>query len=746
MKKRVVAATISILMCLLAAKYSDAYIFEPFNAASSTKGFKPYADWFISDGALYYNNSEPQKYYYVWVSWGGGENPGGWDPSIDKSNYFYEFAASVIVNCAKESSDKFFGLYACGQKDSNNKTDIITFKINLDGYYIIEVIKGEKWKFYTGYIKSPAITGKNDRLTILKQGNLFRFFINYNEVEFLKFDNYLGGSVGLVSDEEAKPWFDNFEIINLAQQQPVYNLDAGTLNIPLLDVLNAGGVSGAYTTALKQNTTKPISFNLVETEVYQPFEELFSWHDILNKISISPFRPSFDFSTNKMQLPSVRQEENNGKIKLVEMNLKLQPNDNNAKLQLTSLNDYSPDCSAVDQNLWLYNRMIDVYYWYGKIPKISSPSKKYSSPELLLEAIKYKKFDKWSYITSAESFAALFEEGTYIGMGYGTKYDSNKNLRISHVYKDSPADKAGVKRGWTVLKVNGKDVEEIETNSLWDNIYGESKEGVVVNLEFADLQGNIVETQLTKKKVKINTVFNYDIFNAGDKKIGYLVFMSFLETSEQELNQVFSYFKAQKVNELVLDLRYNGGGRVSISAYLASLIAKENTNGEIFATVKYNDKHKDENYAYKFLKQSNSLNLSRIVVITGASTCSASELLINGLKPFADVITIGSITCGKPVGMASQFFCDKVLEPIMFETVNSDGKGGYFGGIEPDYEVADDFDSQFGDPNEASLKAALYYLENDKFSSAALSSHKIKSATLPIEQSVSGFRKIIGAF
>ncbi|MBF0376179.1 MAG: hypothetical protein HQK72_01735 [Desulfamplus sp.] len=744
MKRVFIFTTVFMLLYCLIAEYSTAYIFEGFNSESSTVGFKSSGNWIISEGAIRYDNPNPQKYYYTWFGWNGGENPGGWAPALNQSNYFYEFTVSVIVNCEKMPDNKFYGLYVCGQQDTNNQTDIVLFWINLNGYYRVDALKKGKWEFYTGYIKSGAITGKNDRITILKQGNLFRFLINYSEVEFLKLDNHFGGSVGLVSEDDAKPWFDNFEIVNLAEQQPVYKSDSGSLNISRLDVLNAGGLSGAYRASLKSNGLEPISFNLVEAEIFQSPEKFFSWHDIFNKISLSNFRPSFDFKSNIMQLPSVRQEDNTGAIKLIKMTLNLESDDNDVRLKVNSFDEYIPDCSAVDQNLWLYNRMKDIYYWYDKLPKIDS--KKYSSPETLLEAIKYKKLDKWSYITNKNSYSSLFEEGKYIGIGYGTKYDDKGNLRISHVYPKSSADRAGVKRGWKLLIVNGKSVDEIQNNNLWNEIYGEDRVGVVVNLQLEDLEGNIVEMSLLKEKVKIKTVFHYDTFNVDNKKIGYLVFMNFLQTSEDELENVFKYFKQNNVAELILDLRYNTGGLVSIAAHLASLVSGDDTDGKIFAAVKYNKKHRDQDFNYTFSKKTDSLNLSRIIVITGSSTCSASELVINGLNPFLDVITVGNTTCGKPVGMSSQFFCDKVLQPITFETINDEGKGGYFKGIEPDYKISDDLTSEIGDPNETSLMESLYYLENGKFSSGSRISDRTQSSVYSKEQSVSGFRKFIGAF
>ncbi|MCP4691200.1 MAG: PDZ domain-containing protein, partial [Desulfobacterales bacterium] len=583
-------------------------------------------------------------------------------------------------------------------------------------------------------------------LTILKQGDLFRFFINSTEVEFLKLEGHFGGSAGLTSDHGARPSFDDFEIVDLAEIQPDYNADNQRLNIPLLDVLNAGAAGSAYEAALNLNSVNPVAFDLAEIGARQADDALFSRYDIFStssSISLSPHRPAFDFNDNTLRIPSVRLDDGAGGATLLQVDLELRSSNHAARFELSAADEYAPDCSAVDQNRWLYDRMMAVYYWYDRIPAVDPAS--YSSTAALLGALRYGELDRWSYIASRADYTTLFEEGTYIGVGLGKRYDSDDNLRVSHVYPDSPADKAGVKRGWKLLKINGKTIQEIEDENLWGDIWGEDELGVVVQLKFEDLTDNALETSLVKELVRINTVFYYDAFDVGAKKVGYLVYMDFLETSEEELNTVFSYFKGQGVDELILDLRYNTGGRVHIANLLASLISGVDTDGEVFAKTNWNDKRQDRNYEYIFEKQDNSLNLSRLIVISSASTCSASELVINGLKPFLNVVTVGSATCGKPVGMSGQYFCDKILNPIVFETRNADDEGGYFGGVEADCPASDDLTAAFGDRDESSLKESLYYLENGRCSGAGRS-RVISTASSTKEIPLSGWRREIGAF
>ncbi|MCP4693792.1 MAG: hypothetical protein GY859_37505, partial [Desulfobacterales bacterium] len=250
--------------------------------------------------------------------WSGGANPGGWAPGFGDSNYFHEFAASVTADGENGAADQFYGLYACGGENADGQTDIVLFRINKDGFYrVIEMIDGDRG-VSTGAVESAAITGENDRLTILKQGDLFRFFINSTEVEFLKLEGHFGGSAGLTSDHGARPSFDDFEIVDLAEIQPDYNAENQRLNIPLLDVLNAGAAGGAYEAALNLNSVNPVAFDLTEIGARQADDALFSRYDIFNSISssssitLSPHRPAFDFNDNTLRIPSVRLDDGAG--------------------------------------------------------------------------------------------------------------------------------------------------------------------------------------------------------------------------------------------------------------------------------------------------------------------------------------------------------------------------------------------------------------------------------------------------
>jgi carboxyl-terminal processing protease len=199
---------------------------------------------------------------------------------------------------------------------------------------------------------------------------------------------------------------------------------------------------------------------------------------------------------------------------------------------------------------------------------------------------------------------------------------------------------------------------------------------------------------------------------------------------------------APGIDELILDLRYNGGGRTHVAGFLSELIAGDHVDEEIFVKYLHNDKFSDWDWVSEFSKPENALNLTRVVIITTASTCSASELVINSLKPFVNVVLVGTTTCGKPVGMHGYDFGDKHISPIEFQGVNALGAGEYFDGIVPTCSSDDDLTKLFGDSEESSLGEALHYLTQG----SCTVKRTLKALAPRKEIRLHGFRREIGAF
>ena len=244
---------------------------------------------------------------------------------------------------------------------------------------------------------------------------------------------------------------------------------------------------------------------------------------------------------------------------------------------------------------------------------------------------------------------------------------------------------------------------------------------------------------MNKASVTINTVLFSDVIISGADTIGYLVFNNFLNTSAAEFAPIFAQFKSAGVDQLILDLRYNGGGSVSVGRELASYIKSSAVaNSEVYVELRYSDRHPEYNFAFYFSPKANSLGLAEVTVITSEATCSASEQLISGLDPYLDVTTIGGSSCGKPVGMNPLNFCDSTLLAVNFASFNANQQGNYFSGIPADCAAGDDLAFALGDPAEPMLQAARYFVENR----SCLATPRLKT---PKSQPPTGLGAIIGA-
>lgn len=386
----------------------------------------------------------------------------------------------------------------------------------------------------------------------------------------------------------------------------------------------------------------------------------------------------------------------------------------------------------------VYDVMQEWYLWNDQLPEVDLAD--FESTDQLMNALKYSPLDKWSYIEKEEEYDAFFEKGEYEGYGFRMAFDDDGNLRVAFVYNDSPFGRAGVQRSWIINKINGKLVRDLRE----EGALNQALEGSSHNFEIIRADGSTVSQSVTKTTIGINTVLKDQIIELNQKKVGYLAFNSFLATSEEELRASFQKFKDNTIDELIIDLRYNGGGRVNIASWMASNILGSQSIGRNFMEYQFNaDKADEYNEQEAFIAPEIPLELDHVIFITSSGSASASELLINGLRPFIDVTLIGDDTYGKPVGSAPFKYGGYAINPIIFKILNDQGIGEYFDGIQADAYVIDDLTHDLGDPEEARLKEALYFIENGIFSGAAArQSPFVKDQQIELE----GFRREIGAF
>jgi carboxyl-terminal processing protease len=375
--------------------------------------------------------------------------------------------------------------------------------------------------------------------------------------------------------------------------------------------------------------------------------------------------------------------------------------------------DALEDCSVNGKNRTVRDQLREDYLWYRELPDPDPAS--FASPEAYLEAVRYQVLDSgYSYIADRAENEALFSDSQFVGFGFQRTLAGPDDLRVTEVYAGSPAAEAGLQRGARLLEIDGKRVTDLLANDQVDEAIGPREAGLQRQIRFIDRSGTQRLVTMTKRVVTIPPVSVTRTYPVGNRTVGYVAFHNFVEPTRAALDDAFRRLRQDGANELVLDLRYNGGGRISVATHLAGLIGGERTRGQTFTRLVHNDKNSRSDFSETMTVPSQALGLSRLFVITTDNSASASELMINGLRPFMSVTTIGSRTFGKPVGQSPVDFCDKTLAAVTFFTRNSRGEGEYFDGLAADCPAPDDLTRDLGDALEGSLAEAFQYLRNGR--------------------------------
>ena len=360
----------------------------------------------------------------------------------------------------------------------------------------------------------------------------------------------------------------------------------------------------------------------------------------------------------------------------------------------------------------------DMYLWYESIPAVDLTT--FTTPAQYIDKIRYIK-DRWSFTMSYTDMMNLLQNGETTGWGLGLGFDDQKALRVFYVYDNSAMGKAGVRRGWQIKSINGKVV-----SSMTDTEINTAIANATASFGFIKNDGSETTIQMSKGAIVINSVLYSTVFNRGSKKIGYFVFSDFLGSSVKELNATFNSFVSQGVTDIILDMRYNGGGTLDCADSLVAMLAGKPDQDKVYNTLTYNNKHTRMGSQSKIGLKSNSILLDNLVFITTSSTASASELVISGLKPYLKIKLIGSKTHGKPVGMniEGDTNLNIAVAPISFRNTNSVGFTDYFDGIAVDFAVNDNVGQDWGVLTDACLNAAINYI-----STGAIGFSPKKSAT-----------------
>lgn len=410
--------------------------------------------------------------------------------------------------------------------------------------------------------------------------------------------------------------------------------------------------------------------------------------------------------------------------------------------------------SFLDENNWLRALSNDLYLWYDEIDDVD-PEPYADDAEGVADYFRLMKTfattasgankDRFHFSYDSLEWKQLSQAG--VSAGYGVKWviqraSVPRKVVVAFTEPNSPADQVGLVRGTEVVTADAVDVVNGSDAATLNAAFFPDAVGETHTFEVKAPGSAITRTiSMTSASITKDPVQNVRVLSTDSGPVGYLTFNDHIATAEAELMTAVEVLRDNAITDLVLDLRYNGGGYLDIANQLAFMIAGPNaTSGRTFELQQFNDKHPNVNpvtgarlvprsfhtktrgFSVSSGRSLPYLDLSRVFVLTGSGTCSASEAIINGLRGIdVEVIQIGGTTCGKPYGFYAMENCGTTYFTIQFKGVNAKGYGDYSDGFSPSNlatvegepvpgcAVSDDFDNFLGDANEALLNAALAY-------------------------------------
>jgi carboxyl-terminal processing protease len=398
------------------------------------------------------------------------------------------------------------------------------------------------------------------------------------------------------------------------------------------------------------------------------------------------------------------------------------------------------NCSVAGQQAWLRDYFKGSataepnYFWYGLSPNPSPAG--FTSVAAYFDALLYAggdpipgapagtlwPADRYSGYQSTESFNRFFGDGRTLGYGVAVAGlevteptpQPSQPLYVRYIEPQSPAALAGVVRGDRIVSINGATAASLISANDFSALTPDAA-GQQLTLVLRNALGADRTVVLTAALFDLAPVQNAQILQTPNgRSIGYVLIKDMIDQAEAPLASTFASFKANNVQELVLDLRYNGGGLVSLGGTLASYAAGSRGSGQLFARLLYNDRRSSNNRDFNFSNPADWSGFAKVYVLAGPRTCSASEQLVNGLRGVGvQVVAIGDTTCGKPVGFLPQSdSCGTTYSVVNFESVNARNEGRYFDGFQATCAVAEDFTRPIGATGDTLLVAAAHHADN----------------------------------
>lgn len=387
-------------------------------------------------------------------------------------------------------------------------------------------------------------------------------------------------------------------------------------------------------------------------------------------------------------------------------------------------------CSLNARQTWAAQQLNEWYLFPETLPASLSPNG-YTTVQDYIDALtatarSQNKDRYFTYITSIAEENAYYNSGSNAGFGFRMMVDSSaRRLFIAEAFEGTPALNAGIDRGTEILAIGANSAS---LRNVSDILASEGSTGIssalasnTVTFRFRPLGGSDQTASVTKADYTLTPVssrYGAKILDDAGKKVGYINLRTFINTAETPLRTAFADFRAQGITEVIIDLRYNGGGLVSVAELINNLLAGDKTTSQVANYTTFRPSKSSNDETTYFSPQPQSIAPTRIAFIGTGGSASASELVMNTFIPYLGnrAALVGTNTYGKPVGQIAidRSACDDRLRVIAFATQNSARQGAYYTGLAGTMgatcQAADDVTHPLGDPQEGSVKAALNFL------------------------------------
>ena len=392
----------------------------------------------------------------------------------------------------------------------------------------------------------------------------------------------------------------------------------------------------------------------------------------------------------------------------------------------------SAGCSLSERKTWALGQLQEWYLFPELLDTAVNPAG-FSTVNAYIDALvapaRAQSRDRFfTHLASIAEENAFFNSGSSAGFGIRLTYDTTaRRVFVVEAFEGAPALAAGIDRGTEITAI-GTTASDLQTvSALFQaggtqavvNALGPTTAGTtrVLRVVTNGVTQDLTVTKAAFSLTPVSSRYGVRVLDNGGTKVGYINLRTFIDTADPALRNAFASFKSQGITQVIVDVRYNGGGLVSIAELFGDLMGADKT-GQPFSFTTFRASKANNNDSDNFGSQSQAIAATRIAFIGTTGTASASELLINAFTPYlrANNALIGTNTFGKPVGQIAldRAACDDRLRPVAFRTENAARQGDYFTGlaarVEASCSAGDDFTRQLGDPAEASVKVALDFL------------------------------------